>query len=119
MQVGWGYGMERDGVHHVVHVEVGMALAEADKTLVPDDVRAALRTRGRSAVRRCQNRRIVSDQLMTTGYEHPGGAVASGFPARLPTWRDSRTPLTSRSSTNPALSGQSRTCCRFRLVTRS
>jgi hypothetical protein len=50
VQVGWGYTMERDGVQHVVHVEVGTALAEADKTQVPDYVRAALRTRGHSAV---------------------------------------------------------------------
>jgi len=50
VQVGWAYGVERDGLQLVINVEVAQSLAAADKTAVPDFVRAALRTRGRSAI---------------------------------------------------------------------
>src|SRR4249920_454590 len=41
VQVGWAYGVERDGLQLVINVEVAQSLAAADKTAVPDFVRAA------------------------------------------------------------------------------
>ena len=57
IQVGWAYGVERDGLQFVIHVEVAQSLAEADKTAVPDFVRAALRTRGARPSCRCSTAR--------------------------------------------------------------
>ena len=44
---------------------------------------------------RCQNRVIVTDQVLGTGYEHPGGSVASAFrliAQKIPTVKDLNLP---------------------------
>lgn len=66
VQVGWAYGVERDGLQLVINVEVAQALAEADKTAVPDHVRAALRTRGRSAIVPVLNREKPPRRILLT-----------------------------------------------------
>lgn len=66
VQVGWAYGVERDGLQLVINVEVAQALAEADKTAVPDYVRAALRTRGRSAIVPLLNREKPPRRVLLT-----------------------------------------------------
>jgi hypothetical protein len=48
--VGWAWDVERDGEHRTIGVEVSRALAAADKRQLSQEIRAALRSRGRSAV---------------------------------------------------------------------
>ena len=48
--VGWAFELEREGVRRTIDVEVARAVALADKSTAPDEVRRALTTRGSSAV---------------------------------------------------------------------
>jgi hypothetical protein len=48
--VGWAWDVERDGEHRTIGVEVSRALAAADKRQLSQEIRAALRSRGRTAV---------------------------------------------------------------------
>ncbi len=48
--MGWGWDVEREGDRRTIGVEVSRALAAADKSQLSSDLRAALRSRGRSAV---------------------------------------------------------------------
>lgn len=48
--VGWGWDVERGGDHRTIGVEVSRALAAADKRQLSQEIRAALRSRGRSTV---------------------------------------------------------------------
>ncbi len=48
--VGWAWDVERDGELRTIGVEVSRALAAADKRQLSQEIRAALRSRGRTAV---------------------------------------------------------------------
>ncbi len=63
-EVGWAYDVEREGVQRTIGVEVSRALAEADKQQLPTHIRAALRTRGRSAVMPVLGRETIPRRLV-------------------------------------------------------